>query len=234
MIKILITKSVNFSSFFFKKVFLITSCDFLSVKYSILQKKKPIILNDRFIFTSYNGIKGFIYNFGKDLLKKKKFYVVGEKTYLFIKNFGNFSFLLRKNYVQDLIDDIILKNSNKSYDWFCGKNNLLKNSDDKVFQKKNILLNRYEVYQTFFLPHKIENLSSYHGIIFFSPSGAKSFFLKNRIRNDSKTEFFAIGKTTAEFVSRYLNKEIWIPDIPSMKEVLLFVKKFFDKKNLFP
>ncbi|WP_185852831.1 hypothetical protein [Blattabacterium cuenoti] len=56
---------------FFKKFFFIKSCDFLSVKYSFLQKK-PILLNDRFIFTSYNGVKGFIYNFGKDLLKKKK------------------------------------------------------------------------------------------------------------------------------------------------------------------
>lgn len=49
------------------------------------------------------------------------------------------------------------------------------------FSKKNILLNRYEVYQTFFLPHKIENLSSYHGIIFFSPYGAKYFFLEKNI-----------------------------------------------------
>lgn len=167
-------------------------------------------------------------------MKKKKIYVVGEKTYLFLKKFGNFSFLLRKNYVQDLIDEILIKNSNKSYDWFCGKNNLLEKRNDKVFQKRNILLNRYEVYQTFFLPHKIENLSSYHGIIFFSPSGAKSFFLKNKILDDCKTEFFAIGKTTAKFISRYLNKEIWIPDIPSMKEVLLFVRKFFEKKTLFP
>ncbi|AWU43942.1 hypothetical protein DM815_02855 [Blattabacterium sp. (Cryptocercus kyebangensis)] len=123
------------------------------------------------------------------------------------------------------MNEIFKKKSNQSYDWFCGK----KSSMNKwtFFEKKNIFLNQYEVYQTLFLPKKIKNLSSYHGIIFFSPSGAKSFFIKNRIQYNSKTEFFAIGKTTAKFVSKFLDKKIWIPDNPSLKEIFILIKKIF-------
>ncbi|AER40600.1 uroporphyrinogen-III synthase [Blattabacterium sp. (Mastotermes darwiniensis) str. MADAR] len=220
------TKSVDYSSFS-KRIFFVKSCDFLSVKYCILDNPP---LNDQIIFTSCNGVKGFIYNFGINILKKKKFYVVGDKTYSFLrKNCGIFSLIFRKNYVQDLMNVLFKKKSNQSYDWFCGKKSILKNQCN-YFHKKNIFINRYEVYQTFFIPHRIKNLSSYHGIIFFSPSGAKSFFIKNKIQHNSKTEFFAIGKTTAEFVSKFLNrKKIWIPDQPSLKEILFFVRKFFEK-----
>ncbi|AWU43941.1 hypothetical protein DM815_02850 [Blattabacterium sp. (Cryptocercus kyebangensis)] len=70
MIKILMTKSGDYSSFS-KKIFFVKSCNFLSIKYFILDKRP--ILNDQLIFTSCNGVKGFLYNFGKDFLKKKKF-----------------------------------------------------------------------------------------------------------------------------------------------------------------
>ncbi len=132
---------------------------------------------------------------------------------------------MKKNYVQDIIEEIIKTRSNQYYDWFCGNTNTL-SRDINFFKEKNI--NRYEVYQTFLTPRKIKNLSDYHGIIFFSPSGVQSFFSKNKIQNNTKTEIFAIGKTTAKFISNFLHKKIWIPKKTSLKEVFSLVKNFYN------
>ncbi len=219
MINILMTKSVDFS-IFSKEYFFIKSHDFLSIKYSKLYKKP--ILNNQLIFTSYNGVKGFLYNFEYSSFQKK-IYVVGEKTFFFLKKHFPYCFLLKKNYLQDIIEEIMKIRSNQYYDWFCGNKNIL---DINFFKKKNI--NRYEVYQTFLTPRKIKNLSDYHGIIFFSPSGVQSFFSKNKIQHNTKTEIFAIGKTTAKFISNFLDKKIWIPKKPSLKEVFFLVKNFYN------
>jgi Uroporphyrinogen-III synthase len=215
------TKKVDFS-FFPKKYFFIQYYDFLFIKYSKLYKKP--ILNDQLIFTSWNGMKGFLYNFEYFSFQKKKIYIVGEKTLSFIKKNFPYSFLLQKNYVQDIIDEIIKNKSNQYYDWFCVKKNITKN-EEKFLKKKKI--NRLEVYQAFMNPQKIQNLSHYHGIIFFSPYGVQSFFLKNKIHHNTKTEIFAIGKTTAKFISNFLTKKVWYPKIPSIKEVFYLVKNFF-------
>ncbi|WP_149030178.1 uroporphyrinogen-III synthase [Blattabacterium sp. (Blattella germanica)] len=215
------TKSVDFS-IFSKKYFFIQSYDFLSIKYSKLYKRP--ILNNQLIFTSYNGVKGFLYNF-EYCFFRKKIYVVGEKTFFFLKKHFPYCFFFQKDYVQDIIEEIIKTKSNQYYDWFCGNKNIF-NQDINFFKEKNI--NRYEVYKTFLIPRKIKNLSDYHGIIFFSPSGVQSFFLNNKIENNTKTEIFAIGKTTAKFISNFLHKKIWIPKKPSLKEVFTLVKNFYD------
>lgn len=223
MIHILLTKIVDNTIFVDNNRFSINSYDFLSIKYSILNKKP--FLNNELIFTSYNGLKGFLFNFKLDFFNylKKRIYVVGDKTFFYVKKYFPSSFLFKKYYVQDLIEEIMKIKTNQYYDWFCGN----KNSNNlNLLKKSNI--NRYEVYETVLSPKKINNLQNYDVIVFFSPSGVKSFFLENSIKNDEKIEIFAIGKTTAKSISNFLiKKKIWYPSKPSLNKIFSLIKKIF-------
>ncbi|WP_238785331.1 uroporphyrinogen-III synthase [Blattabacterium cuenoti] len=223
MIHILLTKVVDNSVIVDNTRFSINSYDFLSVKYFILNKKP--FLNNELIFTSYNGLKGFLLNFKLDFFNylRKRIYVVGDKTFFYVKKYFPFSFLFKKYYVQDIIEYIIKIKTNQYYDWFCGNIN---NNDLSLLKKNNI--NRYKVYETILSPKKIDNLYNYDVIVFFSPSGVRSFFLENNIENDAKTEVFAIGKTTAKSISNFLSKKkIWYPSKPSLKKIFSLIKKIF-------
>ncbi|WP_185864517.1 uroporphyrinogen-III synthase [Blattabacterium cuenoti] len=221
MINILFTKIVDHSTLD-KTYFSVNSYDFLSIEYFIL-KKKPFLNNNPLIFTSCNGFKGFLLNFRLDYLKKK-IYVVGDKTFFYVKKYFPFSFFLKKNYVEDLIEEIIKEKSHQNYDWFCG------NKTKNLYTLKSNNINQYKVYQTTLIPRKIENLSHYNGIVFFSPSGVESFFLNNNIKNN--IEVFAIGKTTAKFISNFFlgdKKKIWYPLKPSLEKIFSLIKDIFKK-----
>ena len=96
MINILITKLID-CSLFPTEYFSIQCHNFLSIEYKKLYKKP--ILNNHLIFTSYNGAKGFLYNF-KNFSFRKKIYVVGEKAFFLLKKHFPCCLFLKKNYLE--------------------------------------------------------------------------------------------------------------------------------------
>ena len=109
----------------------------------------------------------------------------------------------------------------ESFTFFCGQNRL--DTLPNYFNFNQMIWNTYEVYQTELTPVKIE--SEPNGILFFSPSGVESFFLKNKINPNQVA--FCIGETTAETAVQNGFKKVEIANEPSIESVIERAIHFF-------
>jgi uroporphyrinogen-III synthase len=71
------------------------------------------------------------------------------------------------------------------------------------------------VYETIETPVKIDK--KYNGILFFSPSAARSFFSINKI--DTDTVLFAIGTTTAVELRKFSHNKILVGEHPNKEQL---------------
>lgn len=72
------------------------------------------------------------------------------------------------------------------------------------------------VYQTALIPRQTGK--KYDGVLFFSPSAVESYYIKNKMAEQSIA--FAIGKTTADTVARYFPNKVLTSEQP-VKEALV-------------
>lgn len=96
-------------------------------------------------------------------------------------------------------------------------------------KKHGIELEELAVYKTIQTPHVISK--SYDGILFFSPSGVKSFFSVNRISD--KTQIFVIGATTANEVKLFSQLPIKISEYPVVENLVYLAIKHFSNIKTF-
>jgi len=139
------------------------------------------------------------------------------------KYFGKKSIAGVADNAKELAESIINSKANQVI-FFCGDHRrdelpeLLKKSDTQV---KEIM-----VYKTIITPQKIEK--NYDGILFFSPSAVKSFFLNNK--GNDQTILFAIGNTTADEIKKFSKNKMVISDKPD-KTFLLEKVSYYFKTN---
>lgn len=81
-------------------------------------------------------------------------------------------------------------------------------------------------YETVLIPKTVEN--KYSGVIFYSPSGVKSYFSANTA-NTPET-FFAIGETTAKALEVY-NKKLIISSKPTPESMVDLVINYYNTNN---
>ncbi|XOD67121.1 MAG: uroporphyrinogen-III synthase [Flavobacteriales bacterium Tduv] len=221
MINILATKTLPIEALNLlpKTRYHIESRDFITIKLLLLIEKPE--LNKQVIFCSQNAVEGFIHNFDHTILEGKDIYVVGDHTATLLKNLGG-KIVRQQNNALELAQGL---ENNEPYDWFCGTLSL----DDipDVCKSKGISLNAYKVYQTLLRPRSLS--STYNGILFFSPSGVKTFFQNNVLGAETKP--FAIGKTTANALASYTRQNVTFPDTPTSKNLLTLVKKHFNNEK---
>jgi uroporphyrinogen-III synthase len=105
--------------------------------------------------------------------------------------------------------------------FFCGNNRL--EVLPSHLKAKGINIREVVVYTLGETPHKVQ--TRYDGILFFSPSGVKSFFSSNNIGND--TVLFAIGDTTADAIKQYSGNKIVTGAAPSKENVLILALQYF-------
>jgi uroporphyrinogen-III synthase len=121
----------------------------------------------------------------------------------------------------ELAEKIIEDISAKQVVFFCGnqRRDLLPNE----LAKHEISVEELVVYQTTETPQIVSK--KYDGILFFSPSAVRSFFVKNNL--EARTQIFAIGKTTADEVKSFSNNSIVISEIPGIENLIAEVIKYF-------
>lgn len=102
---------------------------------------------------------------------------------------------LGERLIDDGISDVV---------FFCG--DIRRDELPNKIRSEGGTVSEIIVYQTTETPTTINK--EYDAILFFSPSAVNSFFSMNKV--SSKTELFAIGKTTAETLKRFANKKIII------------------------
>ncbi|KAF2080556.1 uroporphyrinogen-III synthase [Flavobacterium sharifuzzamanii] len=168
-------------------------------------------LNESLIFTSQNAVHSVLSHPNSEQLKKKNVYCVGLKTKTLLSDNG-FNVVAYTGYAADLAEIITLIYGNESYTFFSG--NLRRDTLPDALKENGIKFNEIQVYETTLQPQKIK--ANPEAILFFSPSGVKSYLKHNAI---NKQICFCIGDTTAEALSK-ITKNIIIADQPTIEDVI--------------
>ncbi|MBL0736292.1 uroporphyrinogen-III synthase [Flavobacterium sp. GN10] len=168
-------------------------------------------LNESLIFTSQNAVHSVLSHSNSEQLKKKNVYCVGLKTKTLLSDNG-FNVVAYTGYAADLAEIITLIYGNESYTFFSG--NLRRDTLPDALKENGIKFNEIQVYETTLQPQKIK--ANPEAVLFFSPSGVKSFLKHNTI---NKQICFCIGDTTAEALSK-ITKNIIIADQPTIEDVI--------------
>lgn len=176
-------------------------------------------LNDYLVFTSKQAVKSVLKSDVKNV-HSISCLCVGSKTRNFLEKKG-FTVIESADYAEDLIQIIDSKYKSNSFTFFCG--NIRKNTIPNYFQQNKIAYNEIVVYETKLKPHKIKK--EYDGILFFSPSGVKSFLENNSLDNKM---CFCIGNTTSKALENR-TKNIVIASQPTVENVITEVIKYYKR-----
>ncbi len=175
-----------------------------------------------YIFTSKNSVKAFLNYAPNKKIANYKAFCVGEKT----------SALLRENAIKiektaenalDLANFIVKNYKNQEFLFLSG--NLRRDELPAILSKNNIRYKEVEAYRTYFNTRGFDR--TFDGILFFSPSGIKSYLEENSISNSFT---FCIGNTTANEVKKHTNNII-IANKPTVENVLVQAINYFKKND---
>ncbi|MEG9327381.1 uroporphyrinogen-III synthase [Salinimicrobium catena] len=173
---------------------------------------------ENLIFTSKNAVKAILKQPGLKELQEKKVFAVGDKTSDFLEQNG-FTVSETTNYGNDLAHKIVAEHKKEKFLFFCGKK---RNPDlPEKLKKNNVSMEEIEVYDTVFSSTKIDRI--FDGVLFFSPSGVKSYCSQNELSNSIA---FCIGNTTASEAKKR-TKNIIVAAKPSIENVIVQVVKHF-------
>jgi uroporphyrinogen-III synthase len=177
--------------------------------------------NCSLIFTSSNGVKSFFGNRFKpneDFAAKNynKIYCVGEKTKKELRKNGFGTFKVLKN-AETLSKFIIDHCQHEKFIHFCG--NLAIDVLDQKLPLQNISYQKVTIYETNEIYPIITE--KYHAIVFFSPSGVRSFAKNNSLEN---TVLFSIGETTSRELRKHTESDIFTSKKNTLSNLLLVIK----------
>jgi len=174
------------------------------------------------IFTSANAV-----NAVKEMLPAKpqwKVFCIGYKTKTLAEaTFSNENVIGIADNGEQLAQEIIKYSTEEKMIFFCG--NQRRNILPDRLKKNGIKLEELIVYQTIETPQHI--LKHYDGILFYSPSGVKSFFSENTI--EKSTQLFAIGTTTANEAKVFTGLTVISAEYPDTTNLINLVIQHFTK-----
>ncbi|MEO8568871.1 MAG: uroporphyrinogen-III synthase [Ginsengibacter sp.] len=110
--------------------------------------------------------------------------------------------------------------------FFCGDQR--RDELPEKLKKNNKEIEELIVYKTIETPGTV--LKKYDGILFFSPSAVKSFFLKNSL--SPSTQVFAIGETTANAVKLFTQQNVITPGVPGKENLVSQAINYFSKTQI--
>ena len=168
--------------------------------------------NDYLIFTSQNAVESVLGNKKAAEIKIKKCFCVGEKTKTLLEE-NEFEVIVYSEYAAELASTICNQYSKSSFTFFCG--NMRRNFLPDALRLVQVNLEEIEVYETILTPHKIDFAPN--GILFFSPSGVKSYLRENKIEDEI---CFCIGNTTAEAL-KYVTPNRIIANQPTIESAVM-------------
>lgn len=166
-----------------------------------------------YIFTSKNAVKAFLRQAKNKNLPMLNAFCVGAKTKSFLEASG-FKVLKSADSAAALAKQIVYTHGEADFLFLCGDKRREELPD--ILDKNNVRYKELEVYRTELNTKPFKR--SFDGILFFSPSGIKSYFTYNTVA--SETVLFCIGATTAEEAEKH-SKNIIIANKPSIENVMV-------------
>lgn len=221
MMRILSTKKLetNQKQFLLNAGHTIVEANFIETVSKSFELEK---INDYLIFTSQNAVKSILKNKCKNLLLNIPCVCVGRKTKQTLEKNG-FKVIECTDYASELGAILKEKYFNNSFTFFSG--NLRQDTIPIAMQSSTIFFNEIKVYNTLLTPHKITTIAD--GILFYSPSGIKSYLKENTITNEI---CFCIGITTAQSLKNN-TKNVVIAEQPTVENVIIQTINYFKKNN---
>jgi len=165
------------------------------------------------VITSKNSAKAIL---EKDL-KIENCFCVGEKTASFLREY-NFNIAEVADYGVNLAQLIIDKYPNEDFTFFCG--NERRDELPAILRKNSVSFDEIEVYKTSLKPKIFDR--EFEGVLFFSPSGVKSFVFKNKL---DRSTAFCIGSTTASEAKKHTSNIVTATK-PSIENVIVQAVKY--------
>jgi uroporphyrinogen-III synthase len=175
-------------------------------------------------FTSMNAVEAVVNHISRDV--DWYIYCIGGTTKRLIEQKLGIDKIAATAESANLLAERMMDDGIKSVVFFCG--NIRRNDLPDKLRSEKIKVDEIIVYETTEMPETLTK--EYDGILFFSPSGAHSFFKLNKLY--SKTQLFAIGKTTAEALRKYTNQKIIISHSPGKKELTRQVIDYYATKKI--
>ena len=220
-LKILSTKKLNITNqdLFKASNVDLTQHDFISTSTTTFKLPNH---NGAWIFTSKSAVNAVFLSKEKIKCIGKTIYCVGENTKSLLLKNGQKVIKMTKN--SSKLADFIKKTAkNENFVFCCGS---IKNKAfNTFFKKNNITLTEIPVYKTILNSKKFEK--KFNGIMFFSPSGVKSYLEKNSFDDNA---CICIGETTSNYVSKF-SKNIITCDSPSINNVITLTINLFKHES---
>lgn len=151
------------------------------------------------IFTSQNAVKAIL----NSEFRIQNCFCVGEKTKKLLEGNG-FNVIKMTEYASELAEYLVRNHKNDSFYFFCG--NIRSDEIPSKLKDTSIALEEIEVYKTTFNPRKFER--HFDAILFFSPSGVRSYCEERSNPKNADIFFVCIGTTTASEAKKYTENVI--------------------------
>jgi uroporphyrinogen-III synthase len=154
---------------------------------------------------------------------KWKIYCVGENTEALLrKHFGE-CVVGSANNASELAE-IIIQDKVGKVTFFCG--DIRREELPVKLMDAGIELEEVVVYRTVETPQEIKK--NYDGVLFFSPSGVRSYFKMNTAL--ISTTLFAIGSTTANEIKNYSRNDVITPKKPGKVELVKLMTEYYKQQ----
>ena len=192
------------------------------IKTESFSVKQFDLKNYSLIFSSVNAVESFFENgfkINENFLNPNRFnkvYAVGLKTKLALRKQGFGTFKVTKH-SSDLADFIIENSHKERFIHFCG--NLALDILDQKLPLQNISYKKVIVYKTNLLYPEISE--NYDAVVFFSPSGVRSFAKFNSLE---KIKIFSIGQTTEKELKKFTQNRIFTSKESNLEDLISIVK----------
>ncbi len=186
--------------------------DWIEIEYIVSPGLKNQIDNssDALVFTSRHAVEGLLRN-STSILKDKKVFCLNGETLRATENL-QLPIVATAKDAPSLASKII-ESKTSQVSFFCG--NLHRQELPELLRKNNIAVDEITTYNTILSPKKNSSPSDF--VLFFSPSGAESFFQSNAI--GKSVICFCIGDTTSKYVGSKISNKIIIAKEPSQESV---------------
>lgn len=193
----------------------VADVDFIVTKNLDFRPNQQVIENA--IFTSKKSV-GVVLSTKVHI---KNCFCVGSQTeQLLLQN--NQHVVCCKPNAKELGEAIVLKYGGFNFFYFCAEKRL--DILPQILNSNKINWEEVPVYKTVLAPKKYHQ--KFDGVLFFSPSGVKSFFSVNTEPKHS----FCIGNTTATSLKKY-TKNYTVASQPSVENVIVKAVKYFKKND---
>lgn len=165
------------------------------------------------IFTSQNAVVSF-FDKNHSPSSIKKCFCVGEKTKALLEDKGQHVAKMTE-YASELADYLVENHKSDTFHFFCG--NIRSDEIPTRLKNSNICFKEIKVYNTTLNPKKFERL--FDAILFFSPSGVRSYCKEEGNLKNNNTLFVCIGTTTADEAKNY-SKNVVISNSTTVESVI--------------